>query len=70
MCVTCEQEALRSLLLFNALGKSTMKQIVAAMYEMPIRAGEQLIMEGDSGNAATKLFVVKGGKFEVSSAPG
>lgn len=62
------QDSLTSLLLFNALNKTTIKQIISEMYELPIKAGEQLIMEGDSGSAATKLFVVKSGKFEVCAS--
>lgn len=62
------QKALGNLLLFNKLDKVTATRIVAEMFEMPVDAGEILIQQGDSGAAATKLFVVKSGKFEVRGA--
>lgn len=37
------------------------------MYERKVTAGEILIKEGDTGAAASELFVVKDGEFEVSS---
>jgi cGMP-dependent protein kinase 2 len=57
--------SLGNLLLFNKLDKATATRIVAEMYELTVEAGEILIQQGDSGSAATKLFVVKSGKFEV-----
>ena len=36
------------------------------MHERTVNAGEILINEGDTGLAATELYVVKSGKFEVS----
>lgn len=59
------QTALGNLLLFGRLGSVTAQRIVSEMYEIPVAAGEILIQQGDSGAAATKLFVVKSGKFEV-----
>jgi CRP-like cAMP-binding protein len=38
------------------------------MYERSVPAGEILIKEGDSGLAASELYVVKTGKFEVRLA--
>lgn len=35
------------------------------MYERKVTAGEILIKEGDTGAAASELFVVKSGEFEV-----
>jgi CRP-like cAMP-binding protein len=35
------------------------------MYEKNVAAGEILIKEGDTGYAASQLYVVKSGKFEV-----
>ncbi len=37
------------------------------MFERTVQAGEILINEGDTGLAATELYVVKSGKFEVCS---
>lgn len=37
------------------------------MYEHNVAAGEILIKEGDVGLAASELYVVKAGKFEVST---
>jgi cGMP-dependent protein kinase 2 len=38
------------------------------MYERNVQAGEILINEGDTGLAATELYIVKSGIFEVSSS--
>ena len=38
---------------------------VQEMYERKVVAGEILIKEGDTGAAASELFVVKSGEFEV-----
>ena len=62
---TPPQTALGHLLLFSRLDKGTAQRIVSEMYEAPVAAGEILIQQGDTGDAATKLFVVKSGKFEV-----
>lgn len=39
------------------------------MFERQVAAGEILIKEGDTGLAATELYVVKSGKFEVGQYP-
>lgn len=57
--------ALQHLMLFNNLDKPTQRKIVSEMYERPVAAGEILISQGDMGPAASQLFVVKSGKFEV-----
>ena len=57
-----------NLLLFSRLDRITANRIVAEMYALPVQAGEILIQQGDSGDAATKLFVVRSGKFEVRVA--
>jgi len=57
--------SLRNLLLFNRLDRVTANRIVSEMYEIPVAAGEILIQQGEVSSAATKLFVVKSGKFEV-----
>lgn len=59
------QESLSRLLLFNKLDSQTQRKIVAEMYERTCVAGEILIKEGDTGLAASELYVVKSGKYEV-----
>ena len=39
--------------------------LLQEMYERKVTAGEILIKEGDTGAAASELFVVKSGEFEV-----
>lgn len=60
------QRALGKLLLFSKLDSSLQRKVVSEMYERSVAAGEILIKEGDTGLAATELYVVKSGKFEVS----
>jgi cGMP-dependent protein kinase 2 len=60
------QGALQKLLVFNRLDLQLQRKIVQEMYERRVEAGEILIKEGDTGLAATELYVVKSGKFEVS----
>ena len=62
------QDSLRNLLLFNKLDKFTQSKIVADTYERQVLAGEILIQQGDTGLAATQLYVVKSGVFEVRHA--
>lgn len=57
--------ALAKLLLFNRLDSQLQRRVVQEMFERNVGAGEILIKEGDTGLAATELYVVKGGKFEV-----
>uniref|UniRef100_A0A7S3R8L1 cGMP-dependent protein kinase n=1 Tax=Dunaliella tertiolecta TaxID=3047 RepID=A0A7S3R8L1_DUNTE len=57
--------ALAKLLIFNRLDPQLQRRIVQEMYERKVGAGEILMKEGDTGLAATELFVVKSGKFEV-----
>jgi cGMP-dependent protein kinase 2 len=52
-------------LLFSKLESSLQRKVVSEMYERNVAAGEILIKEGDTGLAATELYVVKSGKFEV-----
>ena len=42
---------------------------MAKMWERSVAAGEILIKEGDTGLAASELYVVKSGKFEVCVGP-
>lgn len=53
------------LLLFNRLDSAIQRKVVQEMFERNVAAGEILIKEGDTGLAATELYVVKSGKFEV-----
>lgn len=64
---SCLQETLNKVLLFNKLEQHLQRKIVSEMYERNVTAGEILIKEGDTGLAASELYVVKSGKFEVSS---
>lgn len=59
------QNALGRLLLFTRLDPQVQRKIVSEMYERTVPAGEILIKEGDTGLAASELYVVKSGKFEV-----
>lgn len=59
------QDSLSNLLLFNKLDRFTRQKIVASTYERAVPAGEILIQQGDTGLAASQLYVVKSGKFEV-----
>ncbi len=53
------------ILLFSKLDASLQRKIVTEMHERTVQAGEILINEGDTGLAATELYIVKSGKFEV-----
>ncbi|KAL6770719.1 FAP295 [Auxenochlorella protothecoides x Auxenochlorella symbiontica] len=59
------RECLGKMLLFNHLDDDMQNQIVGDMYERRIGAGEILIREGDTGLAASELYVVSAGEFEV-----
>eukprot|EP00887_Chlorella_sp_A99_P002633 scaffold6.g2633.t1 len=59
------EECLSKMLLFNRLEPASQKRIVQEMYERPIGVGEILIQEGDMGLAASEMYVVKSGEFEV-----
>lgn len=59
------QENLNKVLVFNKLDPALQRKVVSEMYERSVPAGEILIKEGDSGLAASELYVVKSGKFEV-----
>jgi cGMP-dependent protein kinase 2 len=53
------------MLLFNRLSPSTQRSIVQQTYEIPVPAGRILIHEGDTGLAASELYIIKTGEFEV-----
>eukprot|EP01026_Neomeris_dumetosa_P082721 TRINITY_DN94946_c0_g1_i4.p1 TRINITY_DN94946_c0_g1~~TRINITY_DN94946_c0_g1_i4.p1 ORF type:complete len:388 (+),score=55.13 TRINITY_DN94946_c0_g1_i4:199-1362(+) len=57
--------ALANLLLFQRVDDAVQTRIVAEMYVRQAKAGEILIKQGDIGIAASELYVVKHGKFEV-----
>lgn len=61
------QAALSKLLLFNKLEREVRQKVVSEMYERSVAAGDILIREGDTGLGASELYVVKAGKFEVST---
>ena len=64
---TAVQECLRKMLLFDKLEADVQRKIVMEMYERSIKAGDILIQEGDIGIAASELYVVKEGEFEVGT---
>jgi hypothetical protein len=59
------QAALSNVLLFKNLDPGIQRKVVSDMWERAVPAGEILIQEGDFGAAASELYVVKEGKFEV-----
>lgn len=59
------QASLGALLLFGRLDKAAQSKIADHMWERSVAAGEILIQEGEVGLAASELYVVKAGKFEV-----
>lgn len=58
-------QALGKLLLFQDLDTATLTKILSATYERKVRAGDILIKQGDRGQSARELYIVKDGKFEV-----
>lgn len=59
------EAALANVLLFKNLEPAIQRKIVSDMWERTVPAGEILIQEGDVGAAASELYIVKEGKFEV-----
>ena len=59
------QSSLCNLLLFGRLDKAAQAKIAEHTWERAVAAGEILIQEGEVGLAASELYVVKSGKFEV-----
>lgn len=59
------QKCLSKLLIFDSLDENVQTKIVKEMYERQVMAGDILIQEGDSGLAASELYVVKSGEFEI-----
>ena len=58
-------EALSKLLIFANLSPEKQATLCSNMYEREIAAGEILIREGEEDAAASELYVVKSGDFEV-----
>jgi cGMP-dependent protein kinase 2 len=63
------QNSLGNLLLFGRLNAGAQLKIAEHMWERAVTAGEILIQEGEVGLAASELYVVKAGKFEVRGVP-
>ncbi|GBF90110.1 cyclic nucleotide dependent kinase [Raphidocelis subcapitata] len=59
------KNSLGNLLLFGRLDIRAQLKIAEHMWERSVTAGEILIQEGEVGLAASELYVVKTGKFEV-----
>lgn len=62
------QRSLSKLLLFDRLDPSVQTKILEHTWVRHVPAGEILIQEGETGLAATELYVVKDGSFEVRYA--
>jgi hypothetical protein len=65
LTVICLQKALSKLLLFDRLEPAAQAKVVEHTWMRSVAAGEILIQEGETGLAATELYVVKSGTFEV-----
>lgn len=61
------QNALNKLLLFERLDKASQHKVVEHCWIRKVAAGEILIQEGETGLAASELYVVKDGSFEVGA---
>jgi CRP-like cAMP-binding protein len=59
------QTSLSKLLLFERLDKASQTMVVEHTWTRKVSAGEILIQEGETGLAASELYVVKDGAFEV-----
>lgn len=62
------QRSLAKLLLFDRLDPSVQTKIIEHTWTRQVVAGEIPIQEGETGLAATELYVVKSGSFEVGYA--
>lgn len=65
---SCWQASLSKLLLFERLDKASQGKVVEHTWTRTVSAGEILIQEGETGLAASELYVVKDGTFEVGPA--
>lgn len=66
--ICCVQSSLSKLLLFERLDKASQIKVVEHTWTRKVSAGEILIQEGETGLAASELYVVKDGAFEVRPA--
>lgn len=64
-CPALLQNSLNKLLLFERLDKASQAKVVEHCWTRKVSAGEILIQEGETGLAASELYVVKDGTFEV-----
>jgi cAMP-dependent protein kinase regulator len=62
-------ESVRHILLFRALDKEQMQDVLDAMFEKTVKAGENVIKQGDDGD---NFYVIERGRFSacVSTEPG
>lgn len=67
-CPALLQNSLNKLLLFERLDKASQAKVVEHCWVRKVSAGEILIQEGETGLAASELYVVKDGTFEVGPA--
>ncbi|KAL6746395.1 cyclic nucleotide-binding-like protein [Haematococcus lacustris] len=57
--------ALSKLLIFNSMDNQSQRMLVQNMYKRHVTAGEILIDQGSTGLAATQLYVIESGSFEI-----
>ncbi|XP_015518685.1 cAMP-dependent protein kinase type II regulatory subunit isoform X1 [Neodiprion lecontei] len=55
-------ESVKTILLFRALDKEQMADVLDAMFEKTVEAGDYIIRQGDDGD---NFYVIEKGKFEV-----
>lgn len=62
-------ESVKHILLFRALDKEQMQDVLDAMFEKTVKAGENVIKQGDDGD---NFYVIERGRFNacVSTEPG
>jgi len=62
-------ESVKHILLFRALDKEQMQDVLDAMFEKTVKAGENVIKQGDDGD---NFYVIERGRFSasVSTEPG
>ncbi|GFH15067.1 uncharacterized protein HaLaN_11227, partial [Haematococcus lacustris] len=57
--------ALSKLLIFNSMDNQSQRMLVQNMYKRQVTAGEILVDQGSTGLAATQLYVIESGSFEI-----
>ncbi|XP_044735985.1 cAMP-dependent protein kinase type II regulatory subunit [Chrysoperla carnea] len=55
-------EAVRNILLFRSLDKEQMQEVLDAMFEKVVEAGDYIIKQGDDGD---NFYVIESGRFDV-----